>query len=244
MLRRLLISTALLLALAAPAHAAMKVDVSEDNIQVTTGFNGTSITVFGTQEGSGDVIIIVEGPTKDFTVRKKGRTLGLWTNVDSREFNNMPGYYEIAASNALSMIAGPEVLSQHRIGIDNLPPLDMRLSNSVRTQAFRAAFLKGQAQRHLYVLDTRPLKYVSPSLFKARFTLPAEVPSGRYTVSAYLFNEGQLIQQDRSGFDVKPVGLSADMRRFAHNQSFLYGFFAVVIAIIAGWLATVLLKRD
>ena len=239
-----LILALLILFTALPAQGAMRVDVSESTIQVTTGFNGTSITVFGTQEGQGDVILVIEGPNKDFTVRKKGRTLGLWTNVDSREFKDAPGYYEVAASNALPMIAPPEILATHHIGIDNLPILDKRKSTSVRTQAFRDAFIEGQKANRLYVTDTRPLTYISPQLFKARFTLPAQVPSGRYDVFAYLFQNGQLMQTDQARFDVRPVGTSADMRRFAHENSFFYGLTAILLAVFAGWLATVLLKRD
>jgi len=233
------------LVLAFPAQAAMKIDVSESNIQVTTGFNGTSITVFGVQEGEGDVVIVVEGPVKDYIVRKKGRTLGLWTNVDSRDFDNVPGYYEVAASTALPLIATPELLGQYHIGVENLPIFDKRLSNSVRTLAFRDAFIESQRAKHHYVLDTRELTYVSPnSLFKARFTLPADVPSGVYSVYAFLFANGQLMQSDQTKFIVKPVGTSAEMRHFAQESGFFYGLTAIMMAVFAGWLATVLLKRD
>jgi len=240
---RILILAMLVLA-ALPAQAALKIDVSESTIQVTTGFNGTSITVFGLQDSPGDVVLVIEGPNKDFTVRKKGSTLGLWTNVDSRKFKDAPAYYEVAASSALPMITSAEILAAHQIGVENLSILDKRKSNSVRTQAFREAFLRGQAEQQLYVMDTRPLDYVSPQLFKARFMLPAQVPSGRYNVIAYLFQNGQVIQTDQTRFDVRPVGVSADMRSFAQENSFFYGLTAILMALFAGWMATVLLKRD
>lgn len=98
--------------------------------------------------------------------------------------------------------------------------------------------------KHLYVDGSNPITYISPQLFKAQFDLPAVVTPGRYGVYAYLFSEGKIIGHDQVRFEVQPEGFSADIKRMAQQQRLLYGFFCVIMAMTAGWLATVLLKRD
>src|SRR5690606_3965187 len=140
------------------------------------------------QEENGHIALVVEGPVKDFTVRQKGRTLGLWTNIDSRKFENVPGYYEIATAVPLADLGTADILTQHRLGIANLPIHSDKRSNANSTLRFREAFVKRQQDHALYIEDIKGVSYISPSLFKARFQLPAEVPSGQYTVRAYLFS--------------------------------------------------------
>lgn len=238
-MRRALLTLGLILACSPAAQAGMVVDVSDETIKVTTGFNGTSITVFGTQDQAGSIVISVEGPPKDMNVRKKTRMLGLWTNTDNRKFKNMPAFYEVAASGPLNLIAPADVLVNNRLGMSSLLPI-----NNQKDAEFGAALLREQTQAALYVADVSQLEYPGPLLFKARFNLPAIVSPGSYKVSAYLFKDGAVLEQANGRFEVVPEGLSAKLRYFANENGFLYGCAGILMAMFAGWLATVLLKRE
>ncbi|MBU6235739.1 MAG: TIGR02186 family protein [Alphaproteobacteria bacterium] len=233
----------LMMAVAAPARAAITVDVSSDLIRVTTGFNGSSITVFGTQDGVGTLVLMVEGPSRAMTIRKKTQLFGLWTFTDSRRYANLPVYYDMATSGPLADAAPPEVLGNLHIGLTNLlsAPAD---GIDDGTSAFSSALVRIQQQKGLYGDNPRAITYVSPMLFKAVFDLPALVSAGNYKVSAYLFRDGALADQASVPFVVVHEGLSAELRRFATEYSFLYGLAGVLMALVAGWLATVLLKRE
>lgn len=224
----------------------IRVDVSQDVIKVTTGFDGATLTVFGVSDkGAGDVVLVVEGPQKTFIVREKGRRLGLWTNVSSRSFVNVPTYYEVASSTALKDIAHRDVLREYGIGVDNLILREKRSGNTARIMRYRRALIKHMQDKGLYITgQNNSITQVSPSLFKTEFVFPDKVTPGRYGVYAYLFNEGQLIGHDQVRFEVLPEGLSADIMRASQDNRVVYGFFAVMMALSAGWLATVLLKRD
>lgn len=242
-MKRFILTAALVFSFAVPARA-MSIDVSDDVIKVTTGFNGTAMTVFGTQDKPGTVVIVLEGPPKAVTIRKKSRVLGLWTNTDSREYHNVPGFYQVAASGPLSLVASDEVLKQNRIGIANLPIVPDKGADKADTAEFTSALFKMQQDHHLFVDDIAPLAYPGPMLFKAHFKMPALVPPGQYKVSAYLFQDGHIIEQDTAPFVIIPEGLSANMRIFATQNGLLYGLTGLLMALFAGWLATVLLKRD
>ncbi|NBX66191.1 MAG: hypothetical protein EBQ96_04260 [Proteobacteria bacterium] len=227
--------------MAGPARAALSVDVSSDVIGVTTGFNGTKLTVFGTQDQDGDIVIMVEGPPKTMTVHKKTAIFGLWTNTDKRRFANMPSYYELAASVPLDEVAAPDILQPLRIGLTHLliaPSVDDG------TAQFSNALVRIQQDMGLYGKSIKPVTYTSPRLYKVPFELPANVAPGHYTVSAFLFRDGALIEQAGKSFEVVPEGLSAQLRYFAQNFGLLYGLAGVLMALVAGWLATVLLKRE
>lgn len=241
---RFLLALAVSLTLSGGAFA-MAIDVSNDVIRVTTGFTGTSLTVFGTQDKPGSVVIVVEGPPKTITVRRKSRVLGFWTNTDTRRFLNVPAFYEVAASGPIEQITTRDVLRQNRIGVSNLNVVAAK-GGAVdeTTAAFTAALFSMQQQEGLFVSDVASLAYPGPMLFKAQFTMPTTVAPGQYKVSAYLFQDGQIIEEDSIPFIVVPEGLSAQMRDFATENGLLYGLTGMLLALFAGWLATVMLKRE
>ncbi|MCB1538179.1 MAG: TIGR02186 family protein [Alphaproteobacteria bacterium] len=242
-MRRIILTILLLGAFSGSAHG-MAVDISDDIIHVTTGFNGAGITVFGTQDEPGAVVLVIEGPPHPMTVRRKSRVMGLWTNTSWRDYSDVPSFYEVAASSPLSMVAAPDVLREHHIGLDSLHVAPEDGENTVQDDAFTRELFTRMEQRRLFVPTVTPLAYPGPKLFKAHFAMPPIVTPGEYKVSAYLFADGKVIEQDSTSFNVVPEGLSADIRRFALEDGVLYGLCAIAMAMAAGWLATVLLKRE
>jgi len=244
-MRKILLLAAAFSILSATSARALTIDISNDIIRVTTGFTGANLTVFGTQDQPGSVVVVVEGPPRSATVRKKSRVMGLWTNTDSRVFSNVPAFYEVAATVPLDIVATPEILQSKRIGLSNLSVVPTKGGKmDAATAEFVAALFDEQSEKHLFVKEIEPLVYPGANLFKAQFSLPAIVASGQYRVSAYLFTDGVPVAQDTATFVVVPEGLSANLRSFATQNGLLYGLTGMLMALLAGWLATVLLKRE
>jgi uncharacterized protein (TIGR02186 family) len=82
-----------------PARAEDLVSgVSQDVIQFTSNYTGTSFVVFGAFErplGSEgrDIVVVVRGPDTDLTVRRRERIAGVWVNSDAARLVGMPSYY-------------------------------------------------------------------------------------------------------------------------------------------------------
>ena len=109
---------AMLLALAAsPASPAeqLLVDLSHDEIAITTGFTGTELLLFGAKEERGDVVVVVRGPGRDAVVRRRERFAGVWVNRESVVFRGVPAYYRVASNRPLEDIAKPGVLAANGI---------------------------------------------------------------------------------------------------------------------------------
>ena len=85
----------------APAHAAealLSVDLAEDHVDITTGFTGSRVVLFGIKETPGDVAVTISGPDRKMVVRRKEQVFGLWINRKSAEFLDVPVYYDYALS--------------------------------------------------------------------------------------------------------------------------------------------------
>jgi uncharacterized protein (TIGR02186 family) len=87
------------------------------------------------------------------------------------------------------------------------------------------------------------VKLIDNSLFLTRLDFPARVPVGQYRAEVYLFIDGKYMDKAELEFSVEKSGIERSLFNFAHHQPLLYGLFSVLIALIAGWLAGVLIRR-
>ena len=132
--------------LGAPAIAAgppITAELSTDRVEISTGFTGASVLVFGaTQNPLGgdppeDLIVVATGPTQGVVVRRKINVLGIWLNGPSTRFPDVPGFYALTATRRVWEILPEEERRQYRLGFDNLR---LRTEGN-RNPAFRAALL-------------------------------------------------------------------------------------------------------
>src|SRR3546814_1126033 len=92
-LHAVLLSVAIM-ALAVPGfgQTPLIADLSEHQIQITTGFVGTDVLLFGTVEPSSDVVVVVRGPESEAVVWRKSRFAGIWVNDRRVVFERVPSF--------------------------------------------------------------------------------------------------------------------------------------------------------
>ena len=96
-------------------------DLSHHLVAITAAFSGTEVLLFGALETPGSqVAVVIRGPDRPETVRRKGRVGPIWINTHALSFLNVPEYYAVAASEPLGELAEPGELARYEIGIDNL----------------------------------------------------------------------------------------------------------------------------
>lgn len=232
------------LTFASPTKAELLVDVSEPNLEISTGFSGDTLTLFGTAEPKGDIVILVKGPEKETVIRRKVDVMGLWVQADSVTFKNVPGYYNVASSRPVQNIAAASDLEALRLGIDSLVFENAKNTKGEKHDRFQEALIQNMQLKHLYSLTPDAVTYLNDKLFKTRITMPAHVPIGNYTIEAFLFKDGALIDREVRPFSIHQVGLSADVHDFAFTRPFFYGLTVVMAALFAGIMAAFLLRRD
>lgn len=234
------------LAIAGLARAAgepLEVDLNARFIAVTAGFTGATVDLYGATDGAGDVIVVVRGPTTDITMRRKERVAGIWINAASVEFDDVPGYYHVATSRPLADIATPETLTASVIGVDRLP-LAMNASMAAAEQTeWRAALVRVQQRAGLFPQQVGKVSFRGTRLFTTRLLLPANVPTGQYDVDVLLLEDRHIIGHRQAQLEVRKTGFEAGVYSFAHERPALYGLIAIVIALMAGWLAGLVFRR-
>ena len=220
------------------------VDLSAPIVRITTGFSGTELLLFGAKRGPGDVIVVIRGPLEDQTVHLKERKLGIWVNTEHLKFEDVPSFYWVASNRPVYDILPADTLTRLQIGLDEVPitPVEED-ANSAEKIAFRAALVRDKVRKRLYSEDASPLLFLNDMLFRTRINFPANVSVGEFAIETYLVRDQEVITSETTLLHVRKFGLEAEIYNFAHQQSLLYGIFAVVIACAAGWLANAAFRR-
>ena len=252
------LAAAVLITGAAPQAAAERLitSLSQHRVMVTSSFTGSEVVLFGGIErengqlpphGSYDIAVTVVGPRQDIVVFRKERVLGIWVNYDSRVFDNVPSYLSVLTNRPLDAMASAETLRRLQIGLDNIPlpqRSDHGAADPTGDEPFRAAFLKLKEDHQLYRQESNGVTFLTPALFRASVPLPAEVPVGTYQVDVTLFAGGTEIARAPSALEIYKAGFEQVVTTTAQNHGLLYGIVTAMMAILTGWFASVVFRRD
>jgi len=218
-------------------------DASRHLVAITTGFVGTDVLLFGATEGKGDIIIIVRGPAGREVVRRKGRHAGIWANEMETTFRDVPSYYWLASSKPIETLLRPASLERHGIGVQHLPFAAVGKVDADDLAGFRAGLIRNKVLNGLFTVRPRDVFFLGPRLFRSRIYFPANVPTGSYTVQVFLVRDGGIANAQTVPLTIAKVGIGADIYRFAHASSALYGLIAIAIALLAGIFAGVIFRK-
>ena len=249
--------TGLITGLAPPAAAERLVtSLSEHRVMVTSSFNGSEVVLFGGIErdtgvlplrGNYDVAVTVIGPRQDIVTFRKERMLGIWVNYESRVFENAPSYLAVLTNRPLETITSAETLRRLQLGLDNfaLPQrVDSASADDVPGETFRKALVNLKDEHGLYRQEPNGVTFLTPALFQASIALPAEVPTGTYEIDVKLFVDGMLIARTPSALEIYKAGFEQFVTSSAQFHGVLYGLATAMMAILTGWFASVVFRRD
>jgi uncharacterized protein (TIGR02186 family) len=239
----------LLLALlfAAPARAAdepLVVRLSENRVELSTTFTGETLLVFGSTAqpigpGGAEIIVLARGPDLPFTVRQRVRVLGMWFNGAAARFGAVPAFYAVAGTLPAWRLLPEALRRQYTLGLDMLP----LGSTGARGADFRAALTEIKQEQGLWQEDIAPVGISGGRLFHLELPLPATIPTGDYTVEVLLVESRRVAAREVLAFRVERVGTAATIADVSRSQPLLYGVMCVLLAVLAGWLGSVLFRR-
>ncbi len=88
------------------------------------------------------------------------------------------------------------------------------------------------------------MQFLSQNLFRATVRLAPNVPVGTHKARAFLFKSGLFIKESSAQLEIRKSGFEQSIFRIAHNYSFLYGVFAISLAMLTGWLGRLIFRKD
>jgi uncharacterized protein (TIGR02186 family) len=242
---------------ATPACAErLIVSVSNHRVTVTPNYSGEELVLFGSVEKDAptpasrnnyDLVVTVAGPRADMVTRRKERKFGIWINTDYRQFLKVPTYLALFSNRPFDAIASPEVQRRQQLGLNNVL-LTQRVgpdyADVVPNDAFRSAFVRLRREHGLYREETSAVTFLTPTLFRTGIPLPAEVPIGTYNVEIKLFADGALVTKTETAFEIVKVGFEQFVANTARQNGFTYGLVTAAMALMTGWMASIVFRKD
>jgi uncharacterized protein (TIGR02186 family) len=259
MMRRLALTIAIVLIACGHKPAAAErlvVSLSNHRVAVTSSFVGEDLVLFGTVEPDAgktalrsayDLVVTVTGPRQTLRTRRKQRVLGIWVNADSREFVRVPTYLAVLSNRPVTDITDQGTLRKLQVGLDNflLPQrIGPDIADTVRNDPFRVAFVRLENQLGLYRESSSAVTFLTPSVFRAAIPVPADVPTGIFAIDVKLFAGGVLVASTNSALEVIKAGVEQYVADAARDHGLLYGLATTLMALLTGWLASVVFRRE
>jgi len=250
--RVLAVLAALTIASATPAAAERLVtSLSTHQVMISSNFTGTELVLFGSVErdaatvprrGGYDIIVTVIGPREGMVTRLKSRFLGIWANTESHTFDRAPAYLAVLSNRPIDAIVPADAARRTEIGLQNFP-LTQPGANQP-PEAFREALIRLRKQRGFYREETSAVTFLTPNLFRASIAIPAESEIGNYEVDVRLFADGTNIARTSSALEIVKVGFEQFVASAARDHSLLYGLATTLMALMTGWFASIVFRRD
>jgi uncharacterized protein (TIGR02186 family) len=252
-----LLALAIVLAAAAPAKAERLITtLSTSRVLISSNFTGTDVVLFGSVErdaqtvprrGGYDIVVTVMGPRENILTFRKERVFVIWVNAESRTFVKAPSYLTVLSNRTITDIADINTLRRTQTGLARiLLPQEISgdIADSIRDDPFRQAFLRLKIERNLYRETQNGVTLLTPALFRAAIPIPENAPTGNYDIDVKLFADGALLTRQQTAFEVVKVGFEQFVANAARDYGLIYGLATALMAVLTGWLASVVFRKD
>ncbi len=232
------------------ADRPLVAEVSSHQITIHTKFDGTELILFGVRNDPGDIIVVVRGPDKEATIRKKEKVYGIWVNRKTQIFDAIPSFYSVASSrpyeNIKKSIYFDALQIGHNYAIQRFGANNMMMiseDDRAEREIFARALLREMRTLSLYNAKTDDITFIGGGLFRTNIQFPDNTPTGTYTAEVYLVNDGEISGMHTTPIFVYKSGLDAFVYDLAHESPVLYGIVAILMAVIGGLLAIKLFSK-
>ena len=242
----------LLLAQAAPQPVLVP-DVSQRDIQIAYSFTGADLLLFGAILYPGgepapgtrpaDIVVVIKGPVQSVLVREKEKVAGIWVNAERMRYRSAPSFYAIASSRPIAQLVDEKTRAIYELGVDSLQLSPASGASPEVQQRFDAGLVGLRRRAGLYYEAPSAVEITSGVLYRARLTIPARVPVGRFTAETFLIRDGRVLAAAVRPIEIRKSGFERFVARSAERHSILYGLVAVALSVFLGWAAGAVWRR-
>ena len=220
-------------------------DISDDNIKIETNFIGKEVIIFGILNDDQDTILTIKGPEKNAVIQKKERILGFWFNTKQITYNQIPSIFFIASSNNIEDILPASTIIKEELSFNYL--LENKTSqrnfiSDVSLDTWKDNFVRIKKSKNLF--KEYNVENIDNKLFQTRIFFPAKSIPGEYKVNVYQIENNLILNNKEKIITLKKSGVGSQIYNFAHNNAAAYGLFAIIFAIMSGFLAATLFRRS
>jgi uncharacterized protein (TIGR02186 family) len=250
-MRRVLCLLALAPLLMAQAEPKLVPDISSRSIEIRYSFTGAQLLLFGailypggrTPRNPADVIVVLKGPVEPILVREKQKIAGIWMNADSNRFRSAPSFYAVASSAPVRQLVDERTAAIYELGLQDLQLSPGGGALPDKERRFEAGLLDLRRRQGLYAEHPHGVEISEGVLYRARISIPSQVPVGTYTAETFLVSNGKVIAAATREIEIGKSGFERFVALAARRHGFLYGLAAVLLSLGLGWAAAAVFRR-
>ncbi len=219
-------------------------DLSEDNVEIKTDFEGKEIIIFGLLQNDHETLLTIKGPSSKMKIQKKERYFGIWINNKQITYSKIPTLFFLSSSSKVDDILPNSVQINDDLNFDKI------LNNKTFDQNF--IFENDQSiwnknfvrikKRQLFYKEFE-MKTFKNKLFQTSVFFPPNTIPGIYNVDIYYIKNKTIMNKDQKKIIVKKTGIGSDIYDFARNNAATYGVFVIIFSILCGLIAATLFRR-
>jgi uncharacterized protein (TIGR02186 family) len=250
-MRRALLLLGLAPILMAQAGPRLVPDISARSIEIRYSFSGAQLLLFGAILYPGgrvpnrpaDVIVVLKGPVEPILMREKQKIAGIWMNADSNRFRSAPSFYAVASSAPVRQLVDERTAAIYELGLQDLQLSPGGGALPDKERRFEAGLLNLRKRTGLYAENPHGVEISEGVLYRARISIPSQVPVGTYTAETFLVDDGKVIAAATKEIEIGKSGFERYVAIAARRHGFLYGLAAVLLSLGLGWAAALAFRR-
>jgi uncharacterized protein (TIGR02186 family) len=226
-------------------------DISARSVEIRYSFTGAQLLLFGAilypggrvPRNPADVIVVLKGPVEPILVRQKEKIAGIWMNADSNRFRSAPSFYAVASSAPVRRLVDERTAAIYELGLQDLQLSPGGGSLPDKERRFEAGLLDLRKRQGLYAEHPHGVEISEGVLYRARISIPSQVPVGTYTAETFLVDDGKVIAAATKEIEIGKSGFERWIALMARRQAFLYGLASVILSLGLGWAAAAIFRR-
>ena len=131
----------------------------------------------------------------------------------------------------------------YELGLDSLQLSPASSAVPEVQDRFQRGLVDLMRRKELYIEEPGAVSIADGVLYRARLTIPARVPVGRFTAETFLVRDGRVLAAAVRDIDIRKSGLERFVARAALRRSWAYGVAAVALSVFLGWAAGWIARR-
>ena len=168
-----------------------------------------------------------------------------WFNTKKITYNQIPSIFFIASSNKIEDILPTSTIIKEGLSFNYL--LENKTSqrnfiSDVSLDTWKDNFVRIKKSKNLF--KEYNVENIDNKLFQTRIFFPAKSIPGEYKVNVYQIEDNLILNNKEKIITLKKSGIGSQIYNFAHKNAAAYGLFAIIFAILSGFLAATLFRRS
>jgi pyruvate, water dikinase len=222
------------------ARGGVVASVEPSRILAGTAYDGATLQVEGSVGEHSHVAIRVMGPPEHHVFNRRDKIAGfMWAGVEHVTFHNAPSLYAVFTSAALFSMADQKERTRLRLGYDTLEAGMEVEGTSVAKDLMVEQFVHLKEHEGLYSLAPGAVHLTDPvdgrRSFHVAVPIPAAEPPGDIEVAVFELTDGVAGDSRIVHVPLAWVGMPGYLHTLAHQNGTVYGFLAVIIALVTGF---------